>query len=87
MTELISPADALNTDVIQCVVYGHDRGVYAGSGGTINVRDCIITNNSTYGVRKYGGGSAITITYSDVWNNGQSVHQKLLRCYGWSGLH
>jgi hypothetical protein len=62
-------SDALNTDVIQCVVYGHERGVYAGSGGTINVRDCIITNNSNFGVRKYGASSAITTTYSDVWNN------------------
>jgi hypothetical protein len=69
-------SDALNTDVIQCVIYGQDRGVYAGSGGTINVRDCIITNNTTYGVRKYGSGSTITITYSDVWNNGTDPSTK-----------
>ena len=62
-------ATALNNDVIQCSIYGQKMGVYAGSGGTINVRDCIITNNNTYGVRKYGASSAITVTYSNVWNN------------------
>ena len=62
-------SDALNSEVIQCVIYGHERGIYAGSGATINVRDCIITNNSNFGVRKYGGDSVITITYSNVWNN------------------
>ena len=63
-------ATATNNDVIQCSIYGQRMGVYAGSGGTINVRDCIITNNSVYGVRTYGGNSAITVTYSDVWSNG-----------------
>ena len=50
--------------VSKCGMYGNAKGLdLAGSSA---VEDCIITNNTTYGVQ---GDASQVVTYSDVWNN------------------
>jgi hypothetical protein len=64
-------ATALNNDVVQCAIYKQKFGVYYSSGCNVSedIKDCIITNNTTYGIRLYNN-SAVTVTYCDVWSNG-----------------
>jgi parallel beta-helix repeat protein len=56
-------SDSLSVE--NCTIYGNTKGIKNYSAGS--VLDCIITNNSTYGVE---AGSSQSVTYSDVWNNG-----------------
>ena len=59
---------ALNIDVTQCDLYKGKYGIFYSTNCTGDVKDCIITNAVTNGIK--AGTSTITITYSDVWNSG-----------------
>jgi hypothetical protein len=43
----------------------------AGSTGG-EIRDCIIANNTTYGVRLYNN-AAVTVLYTDCWGTAQII--------------
>ena len=58
----------LNVDVTNCNVYKGKYGIYYNTGCSGDVRNCIITNATTNGVKV--SNSTVTITYSDVWGNG-----------------
>lgn len=55
----------------QCTIYNQKYGIQVTqSSSSATVRDCIITNNTTYGLYKNMGMGSITSTYCDVWGNG-----------------
>ena len=58
----------LNVDVTQCNVYKGKYGIYYNTGCSGDVRNSIVTNATTAGVKV--DTSTVTITYSDVWSNG-----------------
>jgi len=61
---------ALNNDVVQCSIYKQKFGMYVSAGSTGGeIMDCIIANNTTYGVRLYNNAT-VTVSYTDCWGNG-----------------
>jgi len=65
-------ADAFNNQVVQCSVYGHEMGIYGSGGANVTVRDCISTNNTKYGIRRYGSSTVVTAYYCNAWGNGNA---------------
>ena len=63
---------ALNVDVTQCDVYKGKYGINYSSGCSGDVRNCIVTNAVTNGVKV--DSSTVTVTYSDVWSNGTNYY-------------
>ena len=61
---------AVNNDIVQCSIHKQKFGVYISASSTGGeIRDCIIANNTTYGVRLYNN-AAVTVSYTDCWGNG-----------------
>ena len=62
---------ATNCDVTQCSIYDPKYGIRYAMSSSGDVKDCIITD-AIYGV--YNDSSTVTVTYSDVWNNGTNYY-------------
>ncbi|MCX7855758.1 MAG: carboxypeptidase regulatory-like domain-containing protein, partial [Anaerolineae bacterium] len=54
-------------NVINCTVDDHRIGLLI-HGGTLNVANTLVTNNSQYGILRDLGPDTLTIRYSNVWN-------------------
>ncbi len=63
---------ATGCNVTQCDVYNQKYGIYYDTSASGEVKDCIVTSNTTYGIRNRS--STLTITYSDVWSNGANYN-------------
>jgi MYXO-CTERM domain-containing protein len=72
---------ALTHNLTNCTVYANgtvygnaSAGIFSGqAGGTINVKNSIVTNHSGYGILLGGTTHTINVAYSDVWNNGTNL--------------
>jgi hypothetical protein len=74
---VFAQSGTLNLSIVNSTLNGSsDYGMYVGTISTlfqanVTAQNLIVTNNGTGILREFGGGPvAVTVTYSDVWNNG-----------------
>jgi len=62
----------------KCTIYNNTQDGIKCSGSDTAITDCIITNNHLYGVATYST-VAVSIDYSDVWNNTSGSYDNLTK--------
>ena len=73
-----------NVTIRNCTVDNNGQGVVE-HGGTLVVRNSIVSNNREVGVLHDWGSEHVTITYSDVWNPGAENYRGTADASGRNG--
>ena len=59
-------------EIINCNIINSAMGIQLADSVTVDIRNCNLIDNETYGIAVYTTNPVIHITYCNAWNNGEN---------------